>query len=104
MFGIVDTSYVPSQGFVRIVPNRSARTLKLIVEEAVLPGTIIDSDKWRTYTNLKALGYERYAVNHSVKFVEVITGLHTEHIEFYLAKNKEAKIGKGLKNNFYKSI
>ena len=64
-------------------------------------GTIIYSDEWRIYTKLQALGYEHFTANHSVKFVEPITGVHTQHIEPYWAKNKlKSKNMKGIKREF----
>ena len=56
VFGIVDTSFVPARGFMTVVPNRSAATLKPIIQHVVRPGTIIHSDEWRSYNNLEVLG------------------------------------------------
>ena len=101
VFGIVDTSFVPARGFMTVVPNRSAATLKPIIQHVVRPGTIIHSDEWRSYNNLKVLGFEHHTVNHSVNFVEPVTGVHTQNIESYWAKNKRrCKNMKGIKREF----
>ena len=39
--------------FLVVVPNRSATTLLAVIKEWVKPGTIIISDCWKAYDNIK---------------------------------------------------
>jgi len=101
VFGIVDTSFIPARGIMRVVPNRSAAILRPIICEVILPGTTIHSDEWRAYSNLNALGYDHGTVNHSINFVDPRTGIHTQNVESYWNKNKtRCKKMKGVKKEF----
>lgn len=44
VFGIVDTSFSPARGFMKVVERRDKRTLMSIITSHVRPGTIIHSD------------------------------------------------------------
>jgi hypothetical protein len=57
------------QPFAVTVPNRTASTLQDLIQEYVLPGTIIITDGWRGYLGLQAFGYIHKTVNHSENFV-----------------------------------
>jgi hypothetical protein len=63
------------------VPNRSAETMKVIIQRFIKPGTIIHSDCWRAYNNIPQWGdFSHETVNHSAEFVSR-TGVHTQVIE-----------------------
>lgn len=69
----------------QIVPDRRATTLLPIIQSHVQPGTTIHSDCWRAYNNVSALPNvsSHQSVNHSLNFVDPVTGVHTQHIESY---------------------
>ena len=84
VFGIVDTSFKPSVGFMEIVENRGAEILLPIIQSVVRPGSIVHSDEWRSYRQIQGrTGLSHRTVNHSINFVEPITGVHTQNIESY---------------------
>ena len=82
---MVDTSQVPALGYMEIVDQRDAATLLPIIRDHVLPGTTIWSDMWAAYNGIRALpgvaGHDR--VNHSIQFVNPVSGAHTNMIESY---------------------
>ena len=84
VFGIVDTSFKPSVGFMEIVENRGAEILLPIIQSVVRPGSIVHSDEWRSYRQIQGrTGLSHRTVNHGINFVEPITGVHTQNIESY---------------------
>ena len=87
---MVDTSHSPALGYMRIVPQRNAATLLPIIQQHVAPGTIIHSDEWRAYRGVSALPNvgSHQTVNHSLEFVNSVTGVHTENIESYWNRAK----------------
>ena len=90
VFGLVDTSHEPALGYMEIVDTRDAATSLPIIQRHIAPGTIIHSDQWRAYQ--RVIGLPSVAshgtVNHSINFVEPITGVHTQHIESYWNRAK----------------
>jgi len=88
IFGGYDA--VEKKGFLVPVPARDAGTLLPIVQQWVMPGSIIHSDMWQVYNKLGTLGYEHETVNRSLFFVDPVTGVHTNHVEamWQRAKNK----------------
>ena len=89
VFGMVDTSTSPSIGIMKVVPDRSAATLLPIIYDNIRPGSIIHSDQWAAYTRLRSDPQYNYrSVNHSLHFVDPVTGVHTQSIESYWAKVK----------------
>lgn len=68
--------------FMFCVPDRSAATLMPIIKSHIRPGTNIISDQWKAYTQINTLsGLKHQTVNHSVNFVNPLTGAHTQTIE-----------------------
>ena len=68
--------------FVVEVSNRNAQTLQEIIEEYVVPGSIIRTDCWRGYNFLdNNNNYIHETVNHSLHFKDPITNVHTNTIE-----------------------
>ncbi|KAI5154118.1 hypothetical protein ENBRE01_3300 [Enteropsectra breve] len=97
-FGIVDTSYSPSLGYTLIVDQRNKRTLYPIIQRICLSGTIIHSDQRPAYAAIqRELGFETDSVNHSLNFVNPITGAGSssakEKISFFIgALEKHQKV------------
>ena len=78
---MVDVSYTPALGYMEIVPQRNAALLH-IIQQHVAPGTIIHSDEWRAYSRVQSFPNvsSHQTVNHSVQFVNPVTGVHTENV------------------------
>ena len=79
VFGGIDLT--TKEVFMELVPRRDAATLIPIIQRVILPGTTIWSDMWPAYNGLAALGYQHDTVNHSLRFVDPVTGCHTNNIE-----------------------
>ena len=100
VFGICDTRYQPAKFYLEKVDNRSAATLLPIIQRVCRPGTIIHSDKWGAYNELtRSTGLGHDTVNHTLHFVDPVTGVHTQNIESCWAQRK-AKIAamKGVRS------
>ena len=55
-----------------------------IIQENIAPNTTIYSDQWRAYNGigeLQGYNYQHLTVNHTVNFVDPISGAHTNTIE-----------------------
>lgn len=63
------------------VENRSADVLIPLIQKYVLPGSIIISDLWKSYSSLNQLGYSHLTVNHSDTFKDSTTGACTNTVE-----------------------
>ena len=58
--------------------RRSADVLLPLIQQFVLPGTIVHTDGWRAYSSLSQNGlYAHGTVNHTLHFVDPLTGVHT---------------------------
>ena len=90
VFGIYDTN--SKQGYLTFVNSRDKDTLIPIIQRIVLPGSIIHSDEWRAYNDLRRLPnpqpYRYATVNHSANVVDPITGVHTNHVEAMWSRAK----------------
>ena len=65
-----------------MVSRRDASTLLPIIHAHVLPGTTI---QWAAYNGVQTLPnvVTHSTVNHSLEFVNPVTGVHTQNIESY---------------------
>lgn len=65
-----------SKIFMVPVASRDENTLLSLIQQWILPGSIIHSDCWKSYSKLKDMGYTHLTVNHSVEFTNAETGKH----------------------------
>ncbi|CAF1629088.1 unnamed protein product [Didymodactylos carnosus] len=94
VFGGIDRD--TRECFAVLVERRDAATLLPIIQQHVRPGTTILSDEWRAYHSLQngPGGYIHQTVNHSLHFVDPVTGVHTQNIEnmWMCAKQKKKRM------------
>ena len=101
VFGMVDCTASPAVGFMQIVERRNAETLLPIIQRHVRLGTLVYSDQWAAYNNVGNIpGLQHQTVNHSLFFVDPITGVHTQNIESYWNRCKvKLKQMKGVRRD-----
>ena len=76
VFGMVERGN--GRAFIFCVPDRTRETLVTrLIQEFIEPGTVILSDKFSPYFNLKDIGYTHLMVNHSENFVDPYTEAHS---------------------------
>lgn len=83
VFGMYDVAR--KIGFLVFVDDRSAPTLLPLIQQHILPGTLIYSDRWKAYNDsihLPAVPpYTHDSVNHTENFVDPVTGACTNRVE-----------------------
>ena len=85
-----DTQYAPARPYLLVVRRRNAETLLRIIQRKVQPGSIVHTDQWAAYRQLqRKLGLQHGAVNHSLHFVDPVTGVHTQNAESNWCTAKE---------------
>ena len=72
-------------GYMEVVSSRDAATILPIIQTHTAPGTTMHSDQWAAYNRVQSLGNVAIhsSVNHSLHFVDPVTGVHTQHVESY---------------------
>lgn len=75
VFGMLFSEFSPPRPIFYVVNNRSAVTLLRLICNHVEPGTVIYSDCFRSYCRLAQNGYVHRTVNHSMYFVDPVTGV-----------------------------
>ena len=70
------------RGFLVRVDRRDAATLLPIIQQWVAPGSIIWTDMWAAYkyNQLPNMAYQHGTVNHTLRFVDPITGVMTNRV------------------------
>ena len=61
--------------YTKIIPNAKGETLMPIIQEKVIPDSIVYSDSWRGYNVLDVSEFRHYRINHSKLFAD-----HHNHI------------------------
>ena len=64
-----------------VILDRSACILHPIIRENIGSGSTIWTDEWAGYRRLSEHGFQHQTVNHSLHFVDPVTGAHTQGIE-----------------------
>ena len=102
VFGLVERN--TGRCFLISVPDRSSETLIPIIRRIANPGATIVSDQWRGYLSLGDEGFVHITVNHSVQFVDPLTGEHSNTIEGLWARAKEKiKVMHGVQRQWAQS-
>mgnify|MGYP002224293830 CR=1 FL=1 len=81
VFGAVERDN-PKKFFMIPVERRDEETLVRIIQDNILPGTVVVSDCWKAYSNLQNQAYQHLRVNHSIEFVDTTASgqLHQENV------------------------
>ena len=67
---------------IEIVDKRDRKTCEDFIKRNVKPGSIIYTDSFKSYHNLKNIGYEHKMVNHSKNYVDKSNAsIHTQNVE-----------------------
>ena len=82
---MVDVSISPATGYMEIVQFRDRATLHSIIQQHTLPNTVVHTDEWAAYRGMTSLPnvISHAVVNHSLHFIDPITGVHTNNVESY---------------------
>jgi transposase len=100
-WGIVDCSFTPAKGFIKVIESESASIILPIIKNHVRPGSIIYTDEAKVYQSLKNnVNYEHKSIVHKYNFVDYENLVHTQNIESYNNKIKlRIKKMKGIKKS-----
>ena len=76
-----------NQYFVQFIPHRSRVYLLDAIRRHVAPGSTIITDEWAGYRGLNLILYEQnylhHTVNHSMFYIDPVTGANTQTVEFF---------------------
>ena len=75
--------------FLVAVDRQNADTLVPVLQEYVIPGSIIVSDLWGAHGTVGNLGYQHLTVNHQLYFVDPVTHATTNHVENMWCREKQ---------------
>ena len=63
------------------VRNRAKETLTSIITKHVAAGTVIWTNEFPAYKSVSSLGHTYQTANHSQKYIDPVTGVHTQRIK-----------------------
>eukprot|EP00731_Ephydatia_muelleri_P008685 Em0004g1023a len=80
------------ESFLVEVARRDSAILLPIIAQYICPGTVVYSDEWSAYNLLATTGNVHLTVNHSLHFVDPVTGAHMylgsgKYVEFLQTNN-----------------
>ena len=75
-------------GLLWFVPNRKRVTLLPYIQRMVKPWSTIQSDCYKSYFRISKLGFKHQTVNHSVTFIDPISGACTNGVEGFWSRCK----------------
>ncbi|XP_041844050.1 uncharacterized protein LOC121641808 [Melanotaenia boesemani] len=82
VFGMLEVEGKSRRPILRLVRDRTRKTLIGKIRHHIRPRTSILTDEWRAYKGqLAKYGYDQYSVCHKKNFVDHENGAHTQHIE-----------------------
>ena len=67
--------------FMYTAPDRSAATLLPIIAQSILPGSTVMPDLWAAHGGIGAMRFQHHTVNHTLNFVDPVTGTHTQNVK-----------------------
>ena len=77
----VGTERITGECFLVEVEHRDVATLLPLILYHIRPGSILYSDEWKVYSRITATtGISHETVNHSLHFVDPVTGAHTHRV------------------------
>ena len=78
--------------------RRDAQTLLLLIQKHVAPGSVIITDCWRGYDGLNQQNFQHLTVNHTLHFVDPVTGATTNTIEGHWRSLRERLSRGGIRH------
>ena len=65
------------------IPDKKATTLLPIIQDNVVPGSLVFTDEHKSYSGLSKLGFKHLTVCHKKMFVNKESGAHTQNVESF---------------------
>ena len=81
-----------SRTIVAVCASENSADIEALIKRYVEPGTLIRTDEWPAYGNLKLMGYDHETVNHSKEF-STDTGVNQNQAESFFSRMRRATIG-----------
>lgn len=86
--------------YIKVIPNAQSETLIPIIEEKVIPDSIVYSDSFKSYNVLDISEFKHYRINHSKQFAKVHNHLNGIENFWNQAKRHMRKFNGTPKENF----
>jgi len=86
--------------FAKVIPNAKGKTLKAIIDNKVVPDSIVYSDTFRSYNVLDVSEFKHYRINHSKLFADKKNHINGIENFWNQAKRHMRKFNGVPKDNF----